>query len=353
MPKQHRVNFEELKARADFRAVLLHYGLSPMGAGEQARILCPFHDDERPSCSVNLAKGLFHCFACEAKGNVLDFVHRLETKDGAVVSLRAAGLKLASICGLSVGHGHAPQTRHKARSAANGAKTASTPSRDPNGAPGAPGAPGEGAPEAPRPARNKPLGFRLTLDPAHPYLAERNIPRELVALFGLGHCAQGSMAGRVCVPIANARGELVAYAGRWAGSVDLLPEGEEKWKLPKGFHKSLELFNLHRVKPCRHLIVVEGFFDAVRLHGLRLPAVALMGTAISEEQVALLREHAPELRALTVLLDGDAPGRKAADSVAARLARHWWVRIAELPEGEEPDTAAPEMLNELVRRARS
>jgi DNA primase len=42
-----------------------------------------------------------------------------------------------------------------------------------------------------------------------------------------------------------------------------------------------EPFNLHRAKHCRHLVVVEGFFDAIRLHGLRIPAVALMGTSVA------------------------------------------------------------------------
>src|SRR5215204_7276212 len=101
MPKQHRVNFDDLKARADFRAVLLHYRINLVGQGEQAKVLCPFHDDERPSCSVNLTKGLWHCFSCHASGNVLDFVHRMETREGATVSLRQAGLRLSELSGLA------------------------------------------------------------------------------------------------------------------------------------------------------------------------------------------------------------------------------------------------------------
>jgi DNA primase len=89
------------------------------------------------------------------------------------------------------------------------------------------------------PKRNRPLGFRLTVDAEHPYLSKRGIPPELVERFGLGFCAQGSMAGRIAIPIENAAGELVAYAGRWVGSEAELPEGEEKYKLPKGFQKSL------------------------------------------------------------------------------------------------------------------
>ncbi len=118
MPHSSRINFDELKARADFRLVLSHYGLTPVGEGNQVKIRCPFHDDERPSCSVNLEKKLFHCFACDQRGNVLDFVHRMEAihaTDGATVSLRQAGLKLAEICGVASAAATAMQRGAKMR----------------------------------------------------------------------------------------------------------------------------------------------------------------------------------------------------------------------------------------------
>ncbi len=104
------------------------------------------------------------------------------------------------------------------------------------------------------------------------------------------------------------------------------------------------------MKHCRHLVVVEGFFGAMRLHALRFPAVALMGSSLGEEQVALLQAHCPALRFVTVLLDGDEPGRKAADTVAARLAQNWWCRIVHLAEGEEPDTVDPALLERRLGR---
>ena len=69
MPKAQRINFDDLKAKADFRLVLAHYGLTIVGQGDQAKVLCPFHDDARPSCSVNLQKGLWHCFAWDLVRN--------------------------------------------------------------------------------------------------------------------------------------------------------------------------------------------------------------------------------------------------------------------------------------------
>jgi DNA primase len=347
MPQSHRVDFDDLKARADFRQVLSHYGLTPSGQGDQVRLLCPFHDDERPSCSVNFEKGLWQCFAGCGAGNVLEFVHRMETRDGEVVSLRQAGIKLATICGIALA---GAQTRQETRTAPTAKKTALSPSRGKNHAQSRSERQETASEERSEPKRNRPLGFRLSLDPEHPYLSERGIPPELVERFGLGFCAVGSMAGRVCIPIENANGELVAYAGRWTGSEAELPAGEEKYKFPKGFHKSLELFNLHRVKHCRHVVVVEGFFATIRLHGLRFPAVALMGSSLGEEQVSLMLEHCPRLSFVSVMLDGDEPGRKAGDMVAARLAQNWWCRIVHLGEGEEPDTVEPAELERRLGR---
>jgi DNA primase len=89
-------------------------------------------------------------------------------------------------------------------------------------------------------------------------------------------------AARIAIPIHNAKGEVVAYAGRWPGNP---PDGTPKYRLPTGFRKGLELFNLDRAiqEPAdKPLVIVEGFFDAVKLHqhGCR-KVVALMGSSLS------------------------------------------------------------------------
>jgi DNA primase len=253
MADNRRVDFDAIKARADFRAVPAHHGLTPVGKGDQAKIRRPFHDDGEPSRSVNLAKGLFPCFPCHVAGNALDFVHRMETRDGSTATLRQAGLVLAGI-GKGEGRpdgdgGKARQGGQEGRGAADQGEAAPTRAPAPAAALAAPAGRGAGVPGEGREARrNKPLGFALPLDPRHPYLTERGIPPELVETFGLGYCEKGSMAGRVCIPIHNWQGQTVAYAGRWVGKLEDLPEGEGKHELPGGFHKGLELFNLNRVK---------------------------------------------------------------------------------------------------------
>ena len=93
--------------------------------------------------------------------------------------------------------------------------------------------------------------------------------------------------------------------------------------------------------------MAEGFFDVFRLHALGVPAVALMGCALSDEQVLLLKTAG--IRFLTFLLDGDEAGRNAVPAMMARLASEpFRVKFALLPEGTEPDTVEEAVLRELL-----
>lgn len=94
MPKLW-IDFTALRSRARFEPVLERYGLAANGRGSQKTLLCPFHEETEPSCKVNLEKRAFHCFGCGAKGNVLDFVARMENAE-----LPEAARTLAEICGI-------------------------------------------------------------------------------------------------------------------------------------------------------------------------------------------------------------------------------------------------------------
>jgi hypothetical protein len=276
----------------------------------------------------------------------------MEARDGSPVTLRQAGVTPAGIRGerpAGGGEAKAHQGRLEGRGEAAKGGTAQTPPAGPPARPGAPAGRGEGDPgQEEKAKRDKPLGFALPLDPSHPYLTGRGIPPGLVEAFGLGYRGKGIMAGRVRVPIHDAEGKPVAYAGRWVGPLEDLPEGKGRYELPAGFRKELELFNLSRVAHCRHLVVVEGFFGAIHLFGLRTPAVALMGTSISVKQLELLA-HATA-RHVTVMLDGDEAGREAAEKVAGAIANVAWSRIVHLPAGGQPDTMDRAQLGRTLGR---
>jgi hypothetical protein len=84
------LDLARVKREASFTLVLDRYGMKALGEGAQRMALCPFHADTTPSCSIHLERNVFHCFGCNAKGSVLDFVARMENVSirDAVVSRR-------------------------------------------------------------------------------------------------------------------------------------------------------------------------------------------------------------------------------------------------------------------------
>jgi DNA primase len=303
------VDFGAVKQAVSLEAVLRHYQVPGLRQSRQQLVgRCPIHRGQRDdSFRASLGKNAFHCFACQASGNVLDFVAAMEP-----CSIRQAALRLQRWFSLV--------------------------------------APGEGCPLDPaghlarrtvrkgelvreKEGRNPPLRFALSgVDPAHPYLVERGIDPATAVEFGVGfYAGPGLLSGRAVIPIANARGQTVAYAGR------ALDGRLPKYKLPAGFRKALELFNLHRAAPTgsKTVIVVEGYFDCLRVHRAGLPwVVALMGSSLSAEQENALLEAFDRV---VLLLDGDAAGRAASRAIAARLSRRCWVAEVQVPDGAQPD----------------
>jgi DNA primase len=195
---------------------------------------------------------------------------------------------------------------------------------------------------------NPPLKFALkSLDAAHPYLTERGFTAETIAHFGVGMCTgKGIMAGRIAIPIHNEQGELVAYAGRWPGEP---PDGEGKYKLPTGFHKSLVVYNLHRAKDLakdQGLIVVEGFFDAMRLWQAGVAnVVALMGSSLSDDQEALIVAAVGPQGKVALMFDEDEAGWKGREEALSRLLSRVHVKVVGLgEEGTQPDGLSPETM---------
>jgi hypothetical protein len=169
--------------------------------------------------------------------------------------LRAAARVLAEICGLplrSPADGPGKRARRPEK-AGRGSKTMKEPSDTTTPVYEAPTASEEGSTA---PAENVPLTddfiarFKAKLELYHPSFEARGVSPLAAQHFELGYCpadAKSTMKGRVCIPIHNERGELLAYAGRFVG--DELPVGEGKYLLPPKFHKSLVLYNrMHPVK---------------------------------------------------------------------------------------------------------
>lgn len=310
------VDFKAIKAAVSMQAVLDRYQINWLRKKkDELQGRCPIHQgDGENAFHVHLTKNVFNCFSCKARGNVLDFVAAMEK-----CSVRDAALKLQDWYSV-------PQS-----ASADAVKTE-------------PSAKGVG-----ESATNKPLSFQLKgIDHAHPYLTERGITQETAETFGVGYFGgKGSMRGRIVIPIHNKRGELVAYAGR------AIDGSEPRYKLPAGFHKSVELFNLHRAigesNVDRRVVVVEGFFDCLQVTQAGLPCVALMGSSLSDAQEDLLVRH---FESAWLMLDGDEAGRQAATECVARIGRRMWVRVAEVPDEKQPDQLSGSELRLLSKNKR-
>jgi DNA primase len=331
------VDFKELKERVPIRDVLEHYGLLDglKENGEQLTGCCPVHKGTNDrQFSVSTAKNAFRCFSghCGAKGNALDLVAALE----GGLSARDAGLRIMEwfperFAGSAEGGG---------KQAGNTARVSGkTEVRKPD--------PVEVEVSTEKPV-NPPLTFELQLEPEHEYLTGRGLTPETVQHFSLGFCNRGSMKGRVAIPIHNASGELVAYAGRWVGPDKEIPEGEGKYKLPAGFHKSRVVYNLHRVpEGTKEVVLVEGFFSVHWLHQNGWPnTVSVMGSSLSAEQLELLTTR---FKGVRLLLDGDNAGVEASKAIALQLASRVWVRICSCPEGLQPDRLPAHELAALLK----
>ncbi len=278
------------------------------------------HGQREDSFRAHLTKNIFQCFACQARGNVLDFVAAMER-----CSIREAALRLQQWFGVRT-----PELRLYPAAADRQ----------------------KGELVRKEETSNPPLRFALTgVQSNHPYLAQRGIDLATAAEFGVGfYAGSGLMSGRIVIPIRNLHGQLVAYAGR------ALDDRPPKYKLPAGFRKARELFNLQRAvaSGARIAIVVEGYFDCLRVHQAGFPcAVALMGSSLSAAQESGLRRH---FEGIVLMLDGDAAGRAASEAIASRLSGWRSVQVARVPDGSQPDQLSPsairQLLAELVARTK-
>lgn len=335
------IDFKEIKAGLDVRAVLELFGVRLSGKGDQLHGFCPLpvHAGRQgkarsPSFSVNVGLKAFHCFGCGASGNMLEFVCLMAGDDPEdPAALRRAALRIGG--GSSAGPASgATRTPHK-------------PSRLPA--------------VAPTEVVNAPLGFQLTdVDRSHPYLLERGFGIEVIEAFDLGVARKGMMKDRVAIPIHDVKGSLVAYAGRIVddGRIGvecpryLFPGDREKEGVRYVFRKSELLYNLHRVKALgrRGVIVVESYTAVWWLHQAGFHnVVAVMGSSMSATQATLLLEA---LRPSFVVLlpDGDEAGQRMAESALPLLAPHVWVRWSVLNEGTQPTDVPAQLLQERLGR---
>ena len=336
---------DELRSRLTLSSVVMRT-TKLTKAGREWRACCPFHNENTPSFYVNDEKGFYHCFGCQAHGDVIRWM-----TDQRGLTFMDAVKELAADAGMEV---PAPDPRAAERAEQQA-----------------------GLHEVTGAAQD---WFRANLETpdgarARAYLKSRGFDAHSQERFGFGYAPNNRSAirkalaqfdeamlveaglliktderepydrfrDRLTMPIHDARGRVIGFAARILDA--------EKKDAPKYlnspdtplFDKGRTLFNLHRAGPASRktgrIVVVEGQMDVIAMAAAGIEeTVAPMGTALTERQIELLWRLCDKP---ILCFDGDAAGRRAAMKAALRalpmLRPGHSLQFASLPAGMDPD----------------
>lgn len=316
-------------------------------AGREWRGLSPFNAEKSPSFYVNDQKQFYHCFSSGKHGDVFTFL--METEG---LSFPEAVERLAHEAGVTLPAPSADmrETETKRAGAFEVMELAAAYYEDQ-----LKGRLGAGARAY---LDRRDLGpeirtrFRLGYATSEryglrDYLARKDVDKGLMAELGLLVSGDDiavpfdKFRDRVMFPITDSRGRVIAFGGR-AMQADAKAKYMNSPETPL-FHKGQVLYNLHGARKAAHdrgtIIAVEGYVDVIAMTMAGHPnTVAGLGTALTEEQLALLWRHADEP---ILCFDGDGAGQRAAfkalDVALPALVPGKSLRFALLPEGQDPD----------------
>ncbi|MDP9127085.1 MAG: DNA primase [Pseudomonadota bacterium] len=347
---------DELRARLTLSEII-GKRLRLTRAGREFKACCPFHNEKSPSFYINDDKQFYHCFGCGAHGDVINFAMRHDR-----LSFPEAVEALAAQAGLAVPQ-NTPVDRErfdKEKQLFHVLERATRWFEE----------------QLFTPAGREALGylqrrglsedairrFRLGFAPNDGQALLRQLTSEAHAMdellaVGLAKKAEerqeyfSFFRNRVIFPVGDRKGRTVAFGAR------ILGEGEPKYLNSPDhplFHKGKLLYGLSRARTAltqdQPLIVVEGYMDVIALAEAGFTgAVAPLGTALTEDQIAILWKLLPPTDARLpsrdyspiLCFDGDVAGLRAAaraiDRVLPLLTPTQTIRIATMPEGQDPD----------------
>lgn len=339
---------------ADLADVVSQY-VTLRRVGRRFQGLCPFHAEKTPSFSVNGEQGLYYCFGCQAKGDVITFVREIEHLDfvGAVEWLAARQ-------GVSLRYTNRDESAGRARRKRLVEVMAQAVDWYHQRLRTGPDA-------GPARAYLRSRGFDADLvaryrigwapDAWDELVSHLRVPDDVLKDTGLGFRnrrgrQQDAFRGRVLFPIFDVSGDPVGFGGR------ILPGAEgPKYKNSEAsdlYDKSRVLYGLSWVKAevvaADEVVVCEGYTDVIGFAQAGVPrAVATCGTALTEQHVGVLRRFA---RRVVLAFDADAAGQAAAERFYEWERRFEIdVAVADLPGGVDPADLArtdPEALRAAV-----
>ena len=335
---------EAVKARISIADVVRRYvDLKPVSGRWMGA--CPFHQETKPSMSVNDEEGFFYCFGCQASGDVFDFYARINGLD-----FREALEQLAAEAGVELTN--VPHDPHAAERKAR--KNLLMEMHDEANA---------------WFQRNLRMGAG---EIARNYLNNRGMTPDVIEKFGLGYSPEdwhgldnflkekgrtseeGVEAGllsknekgniydrfraRLIFPIQNLSGRVIAFGGR------IITDGEPKYLNSSDtpiYKKGDHLYGLNLARSTmtrsKRALLTEGYMDVISLHQFGYTdACGVLGTALTPDQVKRLAGFCSRV---DLVFDGDGAGRKAAfKSSRMILLQGVACKVVLMPDGEDVDS---------------
>ena len=310
---------------------------------------CPFHDEKTPSFTVSPTKGIYKCFGCGKGGHAVNFVMEIDQ-----LSYPEALKYLAKKYNIEVQEEEQTPEQIEKANARESLFIVNSYAKDYF-----------------QDSLNKSIeGKAVGLS----YFKERGVSVEMIDKFQLGYNpdnwdaftksaleasykkeflektglsifkddkAFDRFKGRIIFPIHSISGRIVGFGGRTLKKDDKAkylnsPESEI-------YHKSKVLYGIYFSKSAivknDNCLIVEGYTDVISMHQSGIEnVVASSGTALGTEQIKLIGRYTKNI---TLLFDSDNAGIKAATkAIDLILAESMTVKIALLPEGEDPDSYA-------------
>ena len=327
--------FAEVRSKLDIVDVISEY-IPLVQKGKNYFGVCPFHDDTNPSMSVSREKQIYRCFSCGASGNVFTFVQEYEHisfKEALEQLARKAGVELKNVSlqkkndkndkfyeiyqltdkyflnNLQTNLGKQAKEYLHARSITD--------------------------------EMIKEFGIGLSLETSSDLvqlLEKKGYNLNDLNVIGLANGNKDLYNGRIMFPLKDLSGRIVGFSGRRYDGLK-----ENKYVNTKGtpiFQKGNILYNYYDarefVRKKNQVIVMEGFMAAIRSITIGIKnVVSLMGTAMTKEQVDLLKRLSVNV---ILCFDGDDPGRHATITNGEELVKQGFnVRVVELTDGLDPD----------------
>jgi DNA primase len=343
---------QTVKQQADIVKVIEGYIRLRKTGAQNYQGLCPFHKEKSPSFSVHAVRQFYHCFGCQASGDVFSFVGKIEN-----VPFPEAVRIVAQKCGIPLPKREfsSPEQAAESRLRTKLLELHETAAawfeeqlRSPEGALAREYLAGRGlTPEGIKVFRigYAPDSFNALRDRLSGMADDETLRAS--GLFSSKEQGDGSLGHiydrfrkRVMFPISNESGRVIAFTARTLETGD--KAGAKYINSPETplYSKGSVLFNLDKaraaIRQLEFALLVEGQMDCISvfLRGIQ-NVIATSGTAFTEQQVAILKRHTSQV---VVNFDPDAAGSNAAEKSIALLTEEGFnIKIVTLDGGLDPD----------------